>query len=228
MKKTLLIFGLILLSITSCQKEDSSDVNQDKIYCDYEIFYNKNEDKTHAVARFKFGSATGTVLELSDSTDASVTFNGDVLPYNAWYNGHHKEYAGQLTSGTFVYTNTEGTVYTNSIPTGEVIAFPTGFDTITKSVAQTLTWDGTALAADQHVNFFIGTPTWGEDALFFNGDLGGTDIVLGITQKENLALGAATLVMDRVTATDVSEGTSESGRMRYRYRCTNVSGVVED
>jgi len=228
MKKSIWLLGLLFLGFTSCNKEDSVDVNQDKIYCDYELFYNQNDDKTHAVARFRFGSATGTVLELTDSTDASVTFNGEVLPYNVWYNGHHKEYAGQVTSGSFVYTNSNGDTYTNAVPNGESIAFPTGFDTITKSIAQTLTWDGTALSPDQHVGFFVGTPTWGQDALFFTADNGGTNIVLGVNQKSNLALGNATLFMDRSTATNVTEGTSKGGRIRYRYRCTNVAGFVED
>lgn len=228
MKNTIWMLSIFFLGFVSCEKEDSVDVNQDKIYCDYELFYNQNEDKTHAVARFRFGSATGTVLELSDSTNASVSFNGDILPYNVWYNGHHKEYAGQLTGGSFVYTNTEGTVYTNTVPAASTIAFPTDFDTITKSMAQTLTWDGLPLTTNQHVSFFVGTPTWGEDALFFTGDLGATDIVLGVTQKANLALGNATLIMDRSTATDVTEGTSELGRIRYRFRCTNVTGFVED
>jgi len=75
-----LMFGAGLL-MTSCAKEDSSFVNQNKVYCDYELFYNQNEDKTHAVARFRFGGATGTLLELTDSTGASVSFNGETLPY---------------------------------------------------------------------------------------------------------------------------------------------------
>ncbi|MGV6862054.1 MAG: hypothetical protein ACWA41_09795 [Putridiphycobacter sp.] len=226
MKKTIGLLGLALLSIVACQKEDSSDVNQDKIYCDYELFYNKNSDKTHAVAKFKFGGPTGTILELTDSTSASVTFNGDVLPYEPLYAGHHKEYAGKLTTGTFVYTNTEGTVFTNTVPTGDTIAFPAGFDTITKSSAQTLTWVGNALVANERASFYIGTPSWGEDALFSQDDLGATDMVLGVTQKSNLTLGSATLVMDRVMATDITEGTSEGGRIRYRYRGSNVSGAV--
>ena len=48
-----ILLALAALIMASCAKEDSSDVNQNKIYVDYEVFYNQNEDKTHAVARFQ-------------------------------------------------------------------------------------------------------------------------------------------------------------------------------
>ena len=133
--KKIIYFALLALALpiilASCQKEDSSDVNQDKIYCVYELFYNQNSDKTVAIARFRFGTPTGTLLELTDP--AGVTFNGDVLPYSVAYSGHAKEYAGQISSGSFVYTNTEGTVFTNSTPTMTTLGHPAGFTTITKS-----------------------------------------------------------------------------------------------
>ncbi len=224
--KMLLLITIGLLGFTACDKEDSSDVNQNKIYSDYELFYNQNEDKTHAVARFRFGGPTGTLLELTDSTGAFVSFNGDVLAYNPWYGGHHKEYAGQLDSGVFVYSNVEGTTYTNSVPMGEPIAFPAEFDTITKSVAQTVVWDGSALSANQRVGIFVGSWTWGEDASFVNAADGATEIVMGVTQLADLALGTSTVYMGRSTAKDIEEGTPEGGRIRYKYRCTNATVQV--
>lgn len=228
MKRLILMAFGAGLFFTSCNKEDSADVNQDKIYCDYELFYNQNEDKTHAVARFRFGGATGTLLELTDSTSANVMYNGEVLPYNVWYGGHHKEFAGRVEGGTFTYTNVEGTVFNNDVPTGDTIAFPADFDTIKKSVAESLIWGGSALAADQHVGLFVGSWSWGDDALFFQSALGATEIVMGVTQKEELELGTSVVYMDRSTAMDIAEGTSEGGRIRYRYRCENaVVTVVE-
>ena len=138
MKKLLFLLLGVGLLIGSCAKEDSNDVNQDKIWSEYKLYYDQNDDKTHAIARFRFGGATGTLLELTDSTNASVTYNGTVMPYNAWWGAHHLEFAGNITTGNFVYTNTEGTTYSNSVPTGaESIAYPIGFDTIVMSVAET-------------------------------------------------------------------------------------------
>jgi len=53
-----IFFGLFLVVFTACPIEDSSDVNQDKIYTDYEVFYNSNTDKTIVVAKFRFGGPT--------------------------------------------------------------------------------------------------------------------------------------------------------------------------
>lgn len=226
MKKLLFaIIGAGLL-LGSCAKEDSSDVNQDKIWTSYELFYNQNEDKTHAVARFRFGGPTGTLLELTDSTSAKVTYNGTEMPYNNFWGGHHLEFAGSQTGGSFVYTNNDGDVFTNTVPSGDTIAYEVGFDTITKSSAQTFNWQGSALAANQKVAVFVGSWTWGEDALFYTEADGATSFVMGVTQMQNLALGTSTVYMDRSTELDVTEGTSEGGKISYKYRCTNASVQV--
>lgn len=231
-RKTLAIalsFAFLGLSvlISSCAKEDSVDVNQDKIYTDYEVFYNKNTDKTWVIAKFRFGGATGTILELTDG--AKVTFDGTPLPYISWTGGHFKEYAGRLTTGTFVYTDVDGSVFTNSIPSVDTLAFDPAFDTIDKAVANTLTWQGSALATDEHVGVFVGSNwVWGEDALFLQTANGATDLVMGVTQLADLAVGPATAYMDRVNAVNVAEGTSEGGRIRAKYRATNQAiEVVE-
>lgn len=224
------LFGAILIAITfplvftACQKEDSADVNQDKIYTVYELFYNENSDKTVAICRLRFGSPTGTLLEATDP--AGVTFNGDVLPYSAVYSGHAKEYAGLISSGTFAYTNVDGTVYTNTLPTMTTLSTPADFDTIIKSQANTYTWTGNALNADERVNLFVGSWTWGQDALFFATGNGTTDIVMGTNQLSNLAEGSSTLYVDRVHEVAVSQGTSEGGVIRTRYRPMNQTVQV--
>lgn len=221
-----LLFGAGLL-FNSCAKEDSNDVNQDKIWTKYELFYNQNEDKTHALAQFRFGGATGTLLELTDSTGASVTFNGTVMPYAPLWGAHHLEFAGNITSGSFVYTNTNGTTYSNAIPAGtQSLSFPLGFDTIQKSQAQTLAWAGTALAPNESVSVFVGSWTWGEDALFYTEADGATEIIMAVNQMANLAEGQATVYMDRTLRTGLAQGTSEGGFVQYKYRANNATVQV--
>lgn len=224
-----LLFGLtILISLpiilTSCNKEDSADVNQDKIYTVYELFYNENNDKTVAICRFRFGGATGTLLEATDP--AGVTFNGDVLPYNALYGGHAKEYAGLVNSGTFIYTNVDGIAVSNTTPTMTTLSTPTSFDTIIKSQANTYTWTGDPLNANERVNLFIGTWTWGQDAAFIAYGNGAINIVMGTNALSNLAEGSSTAYVDRVHELAVAQGTSEGGVIRTRYRPTNVTVQV--
>lgn len=226
MKK--ILFGLIILTacsilITSCNKEDSADVNQDTIYTVYELWYNANTDKTVAIARLRFGSATGTLLEAK--APAGVTFNGDVLPYSVLYSGHAKEYSGKINAGTFVYTNTQQLVYTNSTPTMNTIGHPSTLDTIVKSQANNYVWNGNALGANERANLFVGSWTWGQDALFF-ATSGQTDIVMGVQQLANLALGTSTLYVDRVNEVGLVQPTPEGGVIRTRYRPLNTQVEV--
>lgn len=228
MNKILLLI-LIGLTVVGCgRSEDSEDVNQARIYTDYELFYNANEDVTHAIARFRFGNPFGTILELTPSSGASVTFNGDSLSYSNFWGAHHREYAGNVTTGTFRYTDTDGAVYINDVPSGSPIAFPSGFDgsALDKTMAKALAWDGTALAPDDQVGVFIGSWQWGDDALSWIDADGATEIILSVLQMQNLALGSATVYLDRWNAVDVSEGTGEGGRIRYKYRAPNATITV--
>lgn len=228
MKKSILtlILGLFIipLILVSCQKEDSSDVTQDSIYTVYELFYNENTDKTIAVVRLRFGSPTGTLLQATGT--AQCTFNGDVLPYSTVYNGHAKEYAGLITTGTFSYTNTEGVTVTNTPPTMTMLTHPSDLDTIAKSQVNTYTWQGDALAANERIDLFVGTWTWGQDAIFYTSNAGANNLVMGTNQVGALAVGGATLFVDRVHEVGITQGTSEGGVIRTRYRPMNIQVEV--
>ena len=216
--KMILAFGLFA-SLYSCNVEDSGDVNQDKIYTHYELFYNANDDKTVAVARFRFGGPTGTLLELNE--DASVSYNGNEMEYNVWYLGHTFEMAGFIDSGTFVYEDLDDLVFTNTVLPYDTIAFPEGFDTLYNSQANTLTWDGNPLAPNESVGLFVGSWTWGDDALYIQSADNATDLVMGTNQLSNVPVGPSTLFMDRWTEVEVTEGTSEGGVVIGKYRAEN-------
>lgn len=228
MKKLLFVI-LFSLWLSGCGPgEDSADVNQDRIYTDYELFYNANEDITHAIARFRFGGAFGTILELSSSSGASVTFNGDSLAYATVWGGHHRAYAGNTTGGTFLYIDTDGSQFTNSVPAGSTIAFASGFDgsALNKTMAYALAWEGTTLAPNDQVGVFIGSWAWGDDALFWTDADGASEILFSVNGMQNLPLGTSVVFLDRWNAEDVSEGTSVGGRIRYKYRANNATVTV--
>jgi len=219
MKRIVFLSLLVISILTSCAKENASDVNQDKIYTDYEVFYNQNTDKTWVVAKFRFGGPTGTILEL-DST-SYVTFNGDTLAYNPLYTGHFKEYAGRITAGSFKYENVDGQIFVNSIPAVDVLAFDADFDTLKKTQAQTITWVGTVLGSNETVGILIGNGAWGQAALALQDLDGATNLILGIPQMTSLAIGNSTVYMDRQHELDVIEGTSKGGKIRAKYRALN-------
>jgi hypothetical protein len=221
----LLLFAAAVLFM-ACPIEDSSDVNQDKIYTDYEVFYNSNTDKSIVLAKFRFGGATGTLLELTEP--AEVYFNEDKLPFQRLNGGHYKEYAGRITEGTFSYTNIDSVTYTNELPDGEEIDFPEDLDSLSRSESYTFEWQGTPLKENQSVGVFVGSWTWGQDALFFQNNLGATNIVMGIDKLGNLPLGGSTWYLDRSTQEQLTEGTGEGGFIRTRYRARNIEVMVTE
>jgi len=226
--RKVLVAVAIVLPFVACNVEDAADVNQDKIYTDYELFYDANTDKSTAVARFRFGDAIGTILQLMDTTSAYVTFNGDTLTYNWVWSAHTKEYAGLVSSGTFVYENLNGDVFTNTLPAFDTIAFAPDLDTIVRSQANTITWVGSPLAADQTVGIFVGSWTWGQDAAALQTNLGATNLILGLNDVSNLPVGPSTLYMDRATEREVAQGTEKGGRIRGKYRApVRVVQVVD-
>jgi len=53
--------------LSSCGNEESEDDAQQRIYAQYELFYNANSDLTWIVARFRFGGLEGPVIQLAES-----------------------------------------------------------------------------------------------------------------------------------------------------------------
>ena len=203
----------------SCQRENSDDVNQDRIYAEYELYYDKNQNKTYASAVFRFGNATGTLLELT--SPSSVTFNGDQIPFDQTFSYYRKEYQGLVTGGTFVFTNTEGTSFTNTVSSTRTIDFPTSMDTITASNGYTLAWVGDSIVTDEHVTVWMDGPLQNNSEFFFQYVEGTNSIVMAASQLGNLGTGNTTCTIERVWETTASSVTGAGGKVRCKYKGTN-------
>lgn len=222
--KLLLLFSLIGLVLTSCHREDSDSVDQDKIYVRYVLEYNSDEDITYARAQFRFGNATGTILELVDN--ASISFNGDALPWKAGLAYYEKEYAGLVTTGNFSYTDVDGSTFANTANLPASIAFPASFDTVNINNAYDLIWDGGAIQTNEHVAVTIeGTNTTGTLQSWINLVPGATNIILDANKLGNLGVGHSKCWMDRVVETEPAQATSRGGIVVGRYKAPSVSNI---
>lgn len=138
----LILFIAAIMMLSSCAREDSSSVDQDKIWTSYEMFYNANEDKTYARATFKFSNATGTHLELVN--DSEVLVNDEPMTWKPLLAYYEKEYAGLVSSGEFNYTDLDGSNFVNTVNIVNSIALP-AIDSVARDAAYELTWDGVEL-----------------------------------------------------------------------------------
>jgi len=220
MKKVLFSMAMFAaVVLTACLGESAGDVNQDRIYSEYEQYYNSNTGTTTVIARFRFGGAWGSILEL-DSTD-NVKFNGEVLPYSIFWGAHVREYAGNIAPGTFVYTNLDGNVFTNTVPSFETIDFPSNFTELSRSSAYDFQWTGTALSQKQEVGVYIGSWSWGDNTWNFTNSVGATNMVFGINSLANLPLGTSTVYLDRTTRNTSIQGTSKGGVIKGKFIAPN-------
>lgn len=211
--------------VVSCAKEDSNNVNQDSIHQQLEVLYVDSEDKTHVTAWFRFGGLTGTLLQLSDS--ASVKFNGDELLYNQLLGSHRKEYAGLVSSGTFVYTDLDGNVFNNVAPDVVEINFPEGLTQISMGSAFTFVWEGAAVGQGETVSLWIDGTQQNNAELFSTILQGSTQLILGANKLSNLGLGQATCWLVRTRRKELDNGTSKGGFMETKYRAVKTITIVE-
>lgn len=223
-------FLLLALFVSSalfvaCEGEESASVDQDKIYTAYELKYDKNTDKTYASAQFRFGNILGTLLQLS--SPAEVRFNDDVLTFKPGLVYYEKEYAGQVTSGTFTYKDANGVEYKNTASNVPNIAFPANFTSVTRNQANTFTWTGTPLTAREEIFFFIGNTTTVNTQTFYTNKVGATNLVLSAEKLNNLAPGVAAeadLYRDRIDS--LSQKTSAGGYLKLNYRAQKKTMTV--
>ncbi|HBH48606.1 MAG TPA: hypothetical protein DDX98_08195, partial [Bacteroidales bacterium] len=95
MKPLFIPFLILALLFVSCEREDSADVNQDRIYTIYSLVYEADQDITYARAWFQFGSAVGTLLELSEPSN--VSFNDQRLSFQNAFAYYEKSLPGKTT-----------------------------------------------------------------------------------------------------------------------------------
>lgn len=210
---------------TSCETEDSASVQQDRIYTTYELFYDKNTDKTYARAQFRLGNALGTILQLS--APAEVRFNNEALDYKPVLAFYEKEYAGRITNGTFVYKSTDGISYSNTANNLPDIDFASTFTGVTRNQANTFTWVGTPLAAREEIYLFMRNTTTTNVQTFYNNAVGSTNMTLSAEKLNNLAPNvAAEADAYRNRIDSLTQKTEVGGYLKLSYRAAKKNITV--
>jgi hypothetical protein len=201
--------------LTSCNKEDSDSVDQDKIYTSYILEYNSNQDVTFARSHFQFSNAFGTKLELV--SPAEVTVDGDIMPFKQALAYYEKEFNGTKLTGNFKYTDADQNIFENSIVLVPSIDFDGTLDTISRSSNYMLTWVGDPVQTGEVVTVTIDGAGENDTQIFTQTGVGATDINLTQNQLGNLGLEDATFYIRRAKNVDAQEVTSAGGKVISRY-----------
>lgn len=220
-----LLFTSLLL-VSSCARDVSVNVSQDSIYAEYRLVYEEAEDISYARATFRFGGATGTILELSDP--AEVTADGTPLGWKPVLGWYESESAGIDSASTFIYTDLDNNSFENDLLMASSIGFPSDLDSISKSAAFTLEWEGAPLATNESVIITINGINEGDVKVFIQNAAAANEIVLDKDKLEGIGTGEATIFMERYTVQNLLQGTTEGGTVWSRYITTPTKVQITD
>jgi hypothetical protein len=209
-----------------CQSEASSDVNQARIHTSYWVLYDAHSDRTFARAQFRFGSGIGTTLELTDG--AAVTFNGEIMPFNAGLDWHETILPGRVDKGLFEYVDVEGNAYENEVPPiddAELIDVP---DTLSSDGSIALAWDGTPLASGEMVEIILAHDANRFDfARWEQRGVGTTSLVLGRDGLAQVQPGNAVLQLRRWHDHEPAEAPEAGGKVTTTYQTAELPVILE-
>lgn len=225
MKVYKLLLLVSLAAIIGCKKEVSNNVDQDKIWTSYELFYNENVDKTYAIAVFHFSSGNGTILELSDPSN--VKFNNTEMPFNTSNGKYEMEFSGLMANGIFAWEDTEGNLYTNTIEIREV-GFGSLQDTIYKDMLNTVDWTGGSIDTNETIVLTIDGSSETDAREFPNDTIGQSTLVIDSLKLLQVTSGDVVLSLDRKYLPDLQEETERGGKLLGRYRTIDRTVFLAD
>jgi hypothetical protein len=227
MKKVFIILFISALTIilfNSCERENSNDVNQDRIYVLYELIYTQSTDVTSARASFFFGSITGTKLELV--APSKVDFNGSLMGFKSVLAYYETQISGLRSTGDFSWTTTEDTVFINSA-TIKQVGLPATVDTIFKGQAYELAWIGDALSTGESVYAFVDGSAENDAINVIQSTPSATKIIITAAQTNNLSVGTNTIFLRRNNITAAQNVNSAGASCSGVYETNTINVEVK-
>ncbi len=225
---SLIILASIFMTffLFGCETENSEDVNQDRIFVAYELFYDQPEDVTYAKVVFTLGNLTGTRLELSEG--ASITFDGTTIPFENVRGVYELKLSGLVNNGSFVYNDLDGEKFTNSI-TLRSVDFPSDVPTtINRSQSYEITWTGEPVGeGSSSVVATVVPNNLAQTKIFTQANSGATSVVLTPNILSDIEPQGGTLVLERFDIGDANQTTGAGGIITGRYRPDTADITIE-
>lgn len=145
-----LTFSISIL--TSCTIENSSDVNQDRIYQRLIMVYNDEDNTSSITVRFTIGNDWGNPIQLTGNSD--IKFNNMGLDWSGTIGSYGKVFNEKILNGNFVYTNANNTIYTNTgtVRNIGINNFPTSLN---KSQDYEFKWTGEKIISGEIISLYF-------------------------------------------------------------------------
>lgn len=223
MKRTLTLgFGMmVILFFTSCQREESINIDQNRIYTEYSYTYDAEQGQSVMNATFKLDNNGGKRIELS--FPARVSFDGENMSYRNAFGDYQLKRSGSMTNGMFVYTDLNENSYENGISAIRAIELPFGLNTISRNGNFFLPWDGDALQPGETITVTINPQGEGSTRSFTTSSAGATHIILDEYRLKQIEPGFAKIQIIRERESTVNSSPLSGGRIELKYKSREVN-----
>lgn len=207
-----LIF-ILYLAFASCKMDETHDVNQRKIFTEYELFYNKSEDRTYAKAQFRHKKSNGNVLRLT--SPSFIHFSDAPLEYNTLTQSYEKIFDGFIEKGEFLWEDLDGNRYRNFITLTPIEI--KDIQELNTQLGETITWSGAPLRNNETVMLFL-----------IPDSPGAPRYVMEETDKDHFTIPTsfsssysgqtARVIIQRTHSSEPGQKTEAGGKLSGRYR----------
>jgi hypothetical protein len=216
---TLLISGLF--ACDSNEIGESKDVNQDKIYIDYQVSYTEGDDQVYLSLQYRFAGSAGTTLVLNNPSQAEL--DGEKLKVDssdgsgAFYeiNKNYKDFLGKHSIN---FKDINGRHFENSF---EFVPFT--INTLPEVFERNKNLVISFNTAPLGSNDYIAIASIDTDSSFYYQQAGTSSNVI-IPLSELKRQQGKTLSFESTIHRDIplSQTTPEGGTLRYTYRLKPV------
>lgn len=212
---------LSVLFFTACKKEASINIDQNRIYSDYEMTYNQTSNQTTVQATFRVDHNSGKKIELT--YPSRVGFNGENMAWRNLGGRYETSLTGNQLHGHFTYFDVDQNSYQNTGAVVNPIDLPFGINNINKNGNFFLPWTGAVLQSGETVKVIISGGSQTGSRTFTATAVGSSFISLDQYNLNQLVVGTARIRIQREKTTGLEQSNLSGGRVTSIYKGRQVT-----
>ena len=228
MKRTTTL-GLALIGVlffTSCKREESINIDQNRIYSNYDYTYDANANKSLMTATFRLDNSGGKKIQLS--YPARVDFEGEGLAWRQALGYYQLSNSNQTLSGSFNYHDLDDQTFSNSVSGLESIEIPFGITSISQNGNFFLPWTGTEVRSGETVRVTIKGGEQPSSKSWTITSAGSTHIILDENRLRGLTPGTAQIFIEREVSKGLTHSNLSGGRITSKYLSRKININITD
>lgn len=218
---TLGIAMMSLLFFTACKKEASINIDQNRIYSDYEVTFSEMTNQTVTRASFRVDHNSGKKIELT--YPSRVGFNDENLAWRNLGGTYDGTRYGNHLNGHFTYFDVDQNSFVNTGAEVNPIDVPFGINNINKNGNFFLPWTGAVLQSGETVKVIISGGDQTGSKTFTATAIGSSYISLEQYKLNQLVAGTAKIQIQREKVSGLEQSNLSGGRITSIYQGRKVT-----